>query len=304
MEGLKIQKQWYYIRDMFFGWNSIVQNSTEAIQTAAACVHPEAQWFYALLKDCKTKKEIKAALRNAATTNGDGRAYCFLACFFNQPNIDYDWLIKAAEKKIPLAFALLGTKTTMEDQAFYFAQTAAHLGEREGYFRLALCYSLKKPHTAECVEHEKQNLLKAARLNCTYSMSRLVDLLNTDDMERWHWIFKAAKLGNIAHLVWYLWHERDNSMGKNVAFLFGFKFKKYGHLIRKHMKRPVIGLDLEHPKILHILNECDCLYTQQCASARFAIHTFSLCALRMNLYKDMRIFINKMVWAMRWSADY
>jgi hypothetical protein len=299
MEGLKIQRQWYHIRDMFFGWNCVEQNGLKAIRQAAECAHLEAQWFYNLLKDCTTDGAIENTLRRAADINNCHRASCFLACFLMPRNPDFDFLMKAANQANPLAYAKLSMKTRDNDQSFITAQLSADQGEREGFFRLAKCYSLKKPYTDECLKNEFLNLRRAARLHCTYSMNRLVAALDPKCMERWHWMLKAAKLGNTFQLELIILHiENHRTLPTNVQFLFGYKFTKYGEFIPNHLPfAKTLFFRNQMTKFKHF-------YIQQCAAARLAVNTFSLCGFCLKLYKDLRILIGKFVWAMRWDADY
>lgn len=304
MEGLKIQKQWYYIRDMFFGWNCVKQDQFKAIHQAAECVHTEAQWFYNLLKDCTTRGEIENTLRSAADVNNCHRATCFLACFIMPGNPNFALLMRAADQANALAYAKLSMKTRNNDQSFIVSRLSADQGEREGFFRLAKCYSLITPYTAECLKNELSNLRCAARLNCTYSMNRLADALDPKCMERFHWMLKAAKLRNTFQLEQFLLSINRNqiTLHTNVQFFFGFKFNKYGNVIRENLF--IASGDIEFTIICNQMSKFKQFYIQQCTAARLAINTFSLCGRHLKLYKDLRIFIGKFVWAMRWDADY
>jgi TPR repeat protein len=296
MEGLKIQKQWYYIRDMFFGWNCVKRDEFKAIHQAADCVHPEAQWFYNLLKDCTTSEDIREKLESAANVDNCHRATCFLAFFIMPGLTNFAMLMRAAEQGNALAYAKLSMKTLNDDQSFIVARLSADQGEREGYFRLAICYSLITPYTAECLENELLNLRHAARLNCTYSMNRLSAALDPKCIERFYWMLKAAKLGNVSQMERFLLNIAENrrTLPTNIQFYFGCKFKKHGHVFLENQALLVYNQMMNFKQF----------YIQQCAAARLAINTFSLCGRHLKLYKDLRIFIGKFVWAMRWDADY
>ncbi len=51
-------------------------------------------------------------------------------------------------------------------------------------------------------------------------------------------------------------------------------------------------------------NQAVSFYDSQIKSARLAVDTWTLVATRLNLIKDMRIYVGKMIWDARFEANY
>lgn len=60
MASFKIQKEWYKIRDMFCGANSVVQNIPMALKLASSCQHPDAQWLAQVCAEMEVKTNKEA----------------------------------------------------------------------------------------------------------------------------------------------------------------------------------------------------------------------------------------------------
>jgi hypothetical protein len=141
-DDFALKLEWYEIRDLLFGYNEKKQDVKRALELAATCRHPDAQWLTHVCagKDVhvKTMEEAKAVF--LAQGNDNGRALCFAALigFCDVPR-----LRRSAE--LGFAFAQAQMYAQAEDlERFTFAFRAAAQGEREGFYWLGFCYDIAR----------------------------------------------------------------------------------------------------------------------------------------------------------------
>jgi TPR repeat protein len=121
---------------LFFGENFVVENIPLALELAASCQHPDAQWLIDACagKDVRTEdaKRVFSALGQ-----NDARALCFMWMLGDHSKLAP--LHRAAELGFAFAQTLLAGRT-QGDEKFKFAKLAAAQGERNGFYELGRCF--------------------------------------------------------------------------------------------------------------------------------------------------------------------
>lgn len=120
----KLLLQWYKIRDLWFGENHVGQDKAEALRLARTCEHPEAQFL------CGKGEPIK------------GYAIFFYCNTYDTDADKCEFLVRqAAEQGHAKAQAMFFTFVKNDTEKFDWAVRSAAQGERDGFCRLAWCYS-------------------------------------------------------------------------------------------------------------------------------------------------------------------
>ncbi len=189
-----------------------------------------------------------------------------------------------------------------EGEAFRLAHFAAAQHERDGLFWLASCF--EEGHGCEKDETlTKANFLIATELGQVDSADDYGRLLDECDPVCWLWWSRAGSRGSPssflcsfskqveeffsgsgnATLVFIIGRALNGNMGVDQTRIFG----------NPHLFDSRIGP----------ANQAVSFYCSQIESSRLAVGTWTLIAKRMNLAKDMRIYIGKMIWEAR-LANY
>jgi hypothetical protein len=123
--------EWYKIRDTFFGENFVDQNVPFALELAAACQHPDAQWLAEACagKDVTTEEDAKRVF--SVLAQNDARSVCFAWMLGDRR--DLTSLRRIAELGFAFGYAWLAGRTR-DEEGFKFAQLAAAQGKRDGRF--------------------------------------------------------------------------------------------------------------------------------------------------------------------------
>jgi TPR repeat protein len=182
--------EWYKIRDTFFDENEVDQNIPLALELATSCQHPDARWLTEACagKDVKTIEEAKGVF--SALGQNDARALCFM-WFCGER--DLASLRRSAELGFAFAQAWMAGRTEGEER-FKLAQLAAAQGERDGFFRLGVCFREGKGCKKDYVK-AKENFLLASELGHVSAMFLLGTMFGESDPQRWRWWGRAAALG-------------------------------------------------------------------------------------------------------------
>jgi TPR repeat protein len=126
---------WYEVRDTLLGANYLEQDIKKALQLSAACQHPNAVWLTKLFAghDVRTPEEARQMFLGC---EDDPRALCFAAV---NSGVGEAMLRRAAARDCAYAQAMMAEKTGGEEM-FRWARKSASQGERDGFYRLAICY--------------------------------------------------------------------------------------------------------------------------------------------------------------------
>jgi TPR repeat protein len=300
---LALNREWYEIRDALLGQNYKEQNVKRALELAATCRHPDAQWLTGVCvgKDVKTKEEARAVF--LAQGNDDARALCF-AAVNEGVNRDVPRLRRSAELGFAFAQACMCYRTKGLER-FTFASRAAAQGERDGFFWLGYCYR----YTVEIerdLEKAKENYLLAAKMQHVEAMIDHGQFLNEFDPQCWYWWGLAAARGNAVSFVAMFpslvtYFESDPSLAPVVFSI--------GHALRGHIdeeKREIFGQSYNFDLRIGPANRAIDFFTAQCKAARKAVDAWCLMAVRINskVNRDIRKKIGMIIWELREQADY
>ncbi|MBX9635985.1 MAG: hypothetical protein K2Q45_00350 [Nitrosomonas sp.] len=286
-EALKIDRQWFCIRDLFFGWNYLEKDAIYAISLAKTCPHVDAQWLYNTFQSCKTNDDIRRILALLRC----GRGLIFSACFSDphQRN-DLHLVDLASLHKNPLALALKAKSGLSAVTSKEYAEMAVVQGEREGYYQLYWCLKFYFSDQDAALPF----LEKCANLNKVAAMISVAIRLPQADLRRWKLQLKCLRYGHIASL------RNFFLLPNKIQFYIGFKVKKWN---RFFLSSPNIPLTDDQLRALNELDKFKIFHTHICKQIKATIDAFSLCARRLYMVKDMRIYIGQMIWNTRWEAE-
>lgn len=289
-----MDKEWYEIRDLLFGQNYRKQDIAKAIVLAKQCAHPDAVLICNVLQKTNHLVMIRDALIKELLEyegqHNDGRALCFAWCLLENNNARHanmNWIIRASAAGF--AFA-----QTQQFKISYYtapnavlrplAEKAISKNERDGYWCLMRLYDGKH----DSLEAAKKGA-KLGSVDCMTFVGRKSKNLK----EAITFLGQAAVFGEIyyfKHLFEELpiWSEMTNDT--QLIYLAGYYAKNTFLLPRLE--------NILFFRASHAIN----YYTGQNTACRAAVDTWSLCALRLKLYKDIRILIAKIVWDSRLEA--
>ena len=296
--------KWLDVRDTLLGANERKQDITAALVLACACKHPDAVWLTSIFegKDVLTKADAR---KNFLSFENDARALCFAWWMGENREKDLTLVRRASEFKNAFACSSLCGKIWKgnREEAFRFAQLAATLHDRDGFYWLGFCfrdgYGCEKDLTLA-----KQNYLIAAELGHVWAADAYVRLLDKSDPARWIGLGRAASRGLPFPFLDSFSKQVDKffsgSGNATIVFLIGRALK--GNIDVE--KKQFFGIDYSFDSYIGAANQAFSFYSSQIKSARLAIDTWTLVATRLHLIKDLRIYIGKMIWEGRFEANY
>jgi hypothetical protein len=256
-------EEWFKIRCIFCGDNGEKQDIPLAIELAASCNHPCAEWLRTL-KGVTTKEEVLKVLE----VREDMRSL-FFRWYFSRER-EYSDLIISSDLGYPIAQANLSKYL----KNIKLAELSIKGDEPFGHFALAYIYS-----THGFIHDIRDNYLIAANYGIKIAMYEYA--LLCDHIEKWKWLIKCLPYKEDYICV-------NHFKGTEPSFVVF----KIGQICRNDRT-----LDLKRSRAINF-------YNFQILKYQEAVHAWSLCAKRLNLYKDLRILIGKMVWESRYDAVY
>jgi hypothetical protein len=290
---------WYEVRDNLLGENSLEQDIKKAWQLSTVCQHPDAVWLTELFAghDVSTRKEARQVFLGCG---GDARALCFAALIGDR--VDKVLLRQAGEKGCAYAQAMMADKTGGEEM-FRWAQKSASQGERDGFYRLAVCYRYGRG-CERSVERAKENYLGAAELGRMLSMYSYGKLLDKTDPQRFVWLGRAAPLVCWSEFLKETKEQMINFKGgtgrANVVFMVGKALKGQIYLD----KRLIFGATYEYDSFIGPATQAFHFYNFQLQSYRRAVDCWTLVSIRNRVVKDVRKMIGNLIWGAREEARY
>jgi TPR repeat protein len=288
---------------IFFRSQRTKQDITRALELAAVCEHKEAQWLTRVLAG-KTEQDALAVF--LALEENDARGLCFAALLDGSDDdhgIDEEdeiaaLLRRSAELGCALAQARMADVADDDYEMFKFATLAASQREREGFYHLGYCFQLGDG-CEKNKDKAKVNYLIAAELGHVTAMGLIGQFLDESDPVRWVWWCQAAKRGeshdfcsNFAEQV----HQFESGSG-NAAVVF-----LIGRILNGNVdteKGSIFGDDDEFDNLIGPAKFSISFYKAQLSSCRLAVDAWSLCCLRLNIYKDLRVLFGNMIWETR-----
>ena len=216
------------------------------------------------LKGVTTKEEVLEVLKGKE----DMRSL-FFRWYFSVER-EYSDLVRSSDLGYPIAQANLSRYS----KNIGLAELSIKGGEPFGYFALAYIYS-----THGFVHDIRDNYLIAANYGIKKAMFEYA--LLCDHIDKWKWLIKCLPYKE-SYICLYHFKGDESSY---VVF-------KIGQICKNDLIK-----DLKIEKAVSF-------YRDQLSKYQEAVHAWSLCAKRLNLYKDLRILIGKMVWESRYDAVY
>lgn len=278
-----MEAEWYKIRDLFCGENYVGQDIEKALALAKNCKHPDAVWLSNVMKNVNLST-VNWLDHFMSLDQTDARTFYF--AWHCQPSLagllkrSADMGYAFAQAKYQLHFA--------KDKTY--AEAACKQGERDGFHALARYYALQNDMT----ENYWFAVRKAADLGYIDDIACVGDGFAQLNQEREAiiWYGKAALVLKFA-LLNYCRKIFATTTTAN-KYLLG----KYAKLLIKKRDTRVWSTNSEKEK-WKCAKQASTFYDQQVTASRNAVQAWSICAKRLNIIKDMRVFIAKLVWKNR-----
>ncbi len=294
--------KWLDLRDTLLGMNRKQQNVTAALALARECKHPDAVWITSIFdgKEVSTKKGAREVF---LLHQDDARAVCFAWWLSDDREVDFTLLRRSSEMGNAFACSTLSW-TENKEEAFRLAQFGASQHERDGFYRLGFCFC-NGIGCEKDLNVTKENYFMAAELGHVWAADHYADMLDISDPARWLWWGRTAShdwpdsfLVSFSEQVEQFFSGSGNA---TILFLIGRALK--GNIDVE--RRLIFGRgNYDVGFLISPANQAVSFYDSQIQSARLAVDTWTLVAIRLHLMKDMRIYIGKMIWESRFEANY
>jgi hypothetical protein len=282
--NLKLEREWYKIRDYMTGQNGKEFNLVKAFELAKKSQHPDAKWLVSVVERQIFERRISKSklqfmnyldyLVDECGGDGDPRTLCFSGRVKKAAYAGYPYAMFHAAKAIP-----------------DFLNNPLLLKER-----LALCdYAEEFGQQYHCDPLTFVEL--SAKLDCGAAYDKLACCHSHVTNQLWHWICKAAKRGFFSRFYYTLGHYSSFPFPPTISnqtiyeigsVCAGIKLGVHGRLNTRD------GVAFKY--VLNHFHERNKLYMD-------AVQTWSLIGLRLKVCKDLRIYIGKMIWKGR-KEDY
>jgi hypothetical protein len=295
--------EWYKIRDTFFGENKVSQNIPLALELAGRCQHPDARWLTEACagKDVTTKEDGK---RVFSALENDTRALCFMwLCFGSEELEDMSPLRRSAELGFAFAQAWMAKRTRGEER-FKFAQLAAAQGERDGFYWLGVCFR-EVEGCEKDLDKAKENWLLASKLGYVLAMYWLGVLLDESNAQRWRWWGQAAALGSSWDFLVTFRKQVEllNSGSGSASIMFAIGQALQGH-VNEQERKIFRSSNISFESRIGPAKQAMAFYEAQIKATKDAMRAWTLVGIKLNVVKDVRKLIAKLIWDSREEALY
>ena len=294
--SMEIDREWYDIRDMFFGDNYTTQNIQLAIERAAKCRHPDAEWLTKVFAGKSVQKIDEAKQVLAQCGKDDARALCFTWMLGDE---SIDVLEQAAKFGYEFAQAELADWKSVKQNQFVLCLSSAAQASRDAFLRLGILYQKYESDT----QMSKSCYKMAADLGDINAMCKWANELSSVDPEKWKlWgVCEARGLQTdfLAFAPSQIRFYKNHSKNGAVVFQIGRAFD--GHV---DTKRGIV-FNCPHNFVL-----CDYavlaidFYKSQLQACRKAVDAWTIVGMRLHVCKDMRKMIGLLIWNSREEAKY
>ncbi len=296
--------KWLDVRDTLLGDNYKEQDITAALALARDCKHPDAVWLTSIFegKNVSTKEDAREVL---LLHKNDARALCFSWYLSDDPEDGLALLRRSAEMGNAFACSRLCFRVlySNKEEAFRLAQLAANQHERDGFYLLGRCFR-DGMGCEKDLNSAKENYLIAAELGHVVAAVEYGCLLDHSDPFCWLWLGRAALRGLPGSFLLYFSKQVEQffsgSGNATVVFLIGRALE--GNIDME--KKEIFGARFNFDSLIGPVNQAVSFYDSQIKSARLAVDIWTLVATRLNMIKDMRIYISKLIWESRFEANY
>jgi hypothetical protein len=284
--NVKLEREWYEIRDLLLGYNTRHQNVDEALVKASQSKHYKAIWLCNIFKThvigvANALASSRKCLLEYASQNNDCEARVF-AGIITFPIIVSEIMQAASDGSLFAMVFLFRYNGFYSLDMLENAMSKSTNVEREIFHDIGL-------FADKSIECRMKYYKAAAQLGCFNSMNNYALYLSLYSVERWKWRCKAATVFCLAsfmdEVVQML--ERNHVYDPKIVFYIGRFFKYYS----KQSQRKSIQKAID-------------FFSIQCIAAKTAVDAFSLCCLRLGLYKDLRVMIGKLVWKGKKETNY
>jgi hypothetical protein len=297
--SLTSQHGWYKVRDTFFGQNFVTQNIPLALQLAASCNHPHAQWLTQVCagRDVNTKQDAERIFLELGRT--DARALCFARLCGVHDGLSASH--QSAELDLAIAEVWMTGKLSVSSK-FKLAQMAAFQGERDGFYLLGLCY-YNGVGCEKNMDVAKKNFLLASELGHVHSMDLLGELIADFDPQRWRWWGQAA-----AHGLRGSFMSKFSKQVKlfvsgfgSAAVLFAIGRALHGHL--NEAEKTIFDLESSFDS-RSLGKKAITFYELQLKACQEAVIAWTLVGVRLEVCSDLRRLVAIAIWSSREEALY
>ncbi len=296
--------KWLDVRDVLLGENERKQDITAALADACNCKHPDAMWLTSIFegKNVSTEEDARKVF---LCCENDARALCFAWWLADDCEEDLSMLRRSSEMGNAFACSTLCGKVWRgnKEEAFRLAQLAASQHELDGFRELGDCFR----HGIGCKKDlnlAKENLLIAAELGHVCAADDYGNLLVESDPACWLWLGRAALRGRPRSFLYSFSTQVEQffsgSGNATIVFLIGRALK--GNIDAE--KEKIFGSDYNFISGIGLADQAVSFYDSQIKSARLAVDTWTLVSTRLQMIKDIRIYIGKMIWDARFEANY
>ena len=279
-------KKWVLARNKLVADNHFLLNINEGLEMAKEIDNFEAKTICKWFPTGKaTIKEFLKVLKRKITENvfdeEKGIAMSFYACFLPENKRKYH-MKKSADLGNSYGEAKYGGITSDLDEKYYYWSKAA-----EKYEPLALTYLCEY----KTIPLETRILYAKTASELDYSYAKILYSNFFDDLsfEKYYWMIRFHNINfYIEKRIIFVFEHQDNLILRKAAYEMGRylqlnidKFKMFHE--HKGKDKDVI------PKLLQNYNT---IYKR----SKEILDTWTLCAKRMGICKDMRFYISKTFW--------
>lgn len=298
---LALDLEWYKLRDMLLGQNSVTQDVKKAIELAADCRHPDAVHLTELLAGkALTASNEASAFFLEKTLDDDAMALCFAEMMTGCRKVKR--LRRSAELGFAYAAAQMATYTNTKAERFSFASQAANNGERDGFCALGKHYEHIKGGD---LGKAKENFLIAAELGSVYSMLGFAHLLDSSNPLRWYWLGRAAMSGSCVDFIISFQFQVDkfleprSSQGA-VVFAIGRALNGNVDIVNNE----IFGIWGHHSSRIGPAVRAISFFNAQMVACRRAVDMWTFVGIRCKVSKDIRVKVGRLIWDDRHNALY
>ncbi len=299
--------KWFDVRDTLLGQNCKKQDITAALALARDCKHPDAEWLTSIFegKQIATKEEAREVFLSHPN---DARALCFAWWLINFDDRDDErrLLFRAVDSNDAFASATLCSDvlTGNKKKAFNLAQRCALAKERDGFFHFGYCLHFGFDCEVD-LDGAKFNYLIAAELGHIAAAEAYTRFLDDFDVLRWFWSHRIALRGRPFEFLHRFAKQVDlffSGAGSSAPVVF-----MIGRTLRGKIdieRQEIFGENGVFDFLIRPANQAFDFYRGQIKFARLAVDAWMLVGIRLNVVKDVRIRIAKMIWDRRIEANY
>ncbi len=296
--------KWLDVRDTLLGENEKQKDITAALALARDCKHPDAEWLRSIFegKDVSTGEDAGKVF---LCSQDDARGLCFAWWLSDGRGNDLSLLRRACKMENAFACSTLCGLVWDEnlDETFRLAQLAAKKHDRDGFAWLGRCF-LDGVGCEQDLNFAQENYLIAAELGHVWAANYYGRLLGESDPDCWLWWSRAAVRGwpfsFLDHFAKRVEKFFSGSGNATAVFWIGRALK--GNINVE--KKEIFGSDYNFVSRIGPANQAVSFYESQIKSARLAVDTWTLVSTRLQMIKDIRIYIGKMIWDARFEANY